>query len=75
MSLTTIILVFPIFMVLYKGIGLLLDARRRTVPFGQKRSDSVYQAIRNISGSAGSSTINQLILKKGGFRQRLEEML
>jgi tight adherence protein C len=75
MNFSTIILALPLFMVLYKGIGMLLDTRRRTVPFGQKRSDSVFQAIRNVSGSVGGSSINQLFLKLGGFRQRLEELL
>jgi tight adherence protein C len=75
MSLYSIILVLPIFFVLYAVIGLLLDTRKRTVPFGQKRSDSFFRAIQEFASAVGGSSINQIFLKRGGFRQRLDELL
>lgn len=75
MNLYTLILVLPIFFVLYAAIGFLLDSRKRTVPFGQKRTDTFFHALREIASSVGGSSINQMFLKKGGFRQRLEELL
>ncbi len=75
MSFQTLILVFPIFLVLYGAVGMLLNMRKRTVPFGGQRAGTSFHALREFMTSIGASSINQAILKVGGFRQRLDELL
>jgi tight adherence protein C len=75
MNFQTLILVLPIFLVLYGAVGLLLNMRKRTVSFGGQRSGTSFSALRDFITSIGGSSINQAILQVGGFRQRLDELL
>src|SRR5258708_40034661 len=76
MDLTSRPLTLPIFFIIYRGAGMLLESRRRPgLSIGQRRISSTTKSVQDFTRFMGQMGFNQAILNIGRFRHRLDLLL